>query len=340
MPVDHIFSTAISSVLGVYCVMAMGFVAMRREWITRAAQQQFLFVTVNVFLPCFIFDRVVHSTAFADPRNLFLPPLCGFLVVLMGVLVAQATANILPGRITGLYTKKERGTFAGCVGVVNYGFVPIPLVAVMFPGDDSLMSVLMVQNLGTEFAVWTIAIYAFTGHAGKAFLKRAVNVPTCTIVVAVLLNLYSQSDAFPAAAAQLLPCLQFAQLAISLLGAIAIPLSLFLVGCTIANYLDFHILRHDWHQAARIAFWSCLIRLALMPVLMLGALYLFPGVGSMEMNYVIVIHAAMASAVFPIVLTEIYGGDPKIALYTVLSNSAVAIITTPLWIQFGFTLLQ
>ena len=54
-----------------------------------------------------------------------------------------------------------------------------------------------------------------------------------------------------------------------------------------------------------------------------------------ELKQVIVLQAAMPSAVFPIVMAKHYGGDSPTALRVVLGTSAVGLLTIPLWIQFG-----
>jgi malate permease and related proteins len=52
---------------------------------------------------------------------------------------------------------------------------------------------------------------------------------------------------------------------------------------------------------------------------------------------VLVLEAAMASAVFPIAMAKHYGGDPATALRVVLSTSLVGFMTIPLWIRFGLS---
>jgi hypothetical protein len=56
---------------------------------------------------------------------------------------------------------------------------------------------------------------------------------------------------------------------------------------------------------------------------------------SVELKRVIVLEAAMPAAVFPIVMSRHYGGDPLTALRVVIGTSLVGMVTIPLWIRFG-----
>ena len=50
---------------------------------------------------------------------------------------------------------------------------------------------------------------------------------------------------------------------------------------------------------------------------------------------VLMLEAAMPTAVFPIKLAKLYKGDPATAMRAVLSTAVVSPVTIPLWIKFG-----
>jgi hypothetical protein len=54
---------------------------------------------------------------------------------------------------------------------------------------------------------------------------------------------------------------------------------------------------------------------------------------------VIVIQAAMTSAVFPIVMSRHYGGDPATAVRAVVSTSVLGLVTIPWWLHVGQRLI-
>ena len=70
-----------------------------------------------------------------------------------------------------------------------------------------------------------------------------------------------------------------------------------------------------------------------MPVLLLGTAALLPL--SLDVRPVIVLQAAMPSAVFPIVLARLYDKDTTTALNVILATGLTGIITIPLWLYAG-----
>jgi predicted permease len=48
----------------------------------------------------------------------------------------------------------------------------------------------------------------------------------------------------------------------------------------------------------------------------------------------------MPSAVFPIVLTKHYAGDPPTAMRVVIGTSVAGLLTIPLWLSFGLHLIE
>ena len=54
-----------------------------------------------------------------------------------------------------------------------------------------------------------------------------------------------------------------------------------------------------------------------------------------EHQRVLMLEAAMPTAVFPIKLAKLYKGDPATAMRAVLSTAVVSLVTIPLWIKFG-----
>ena len=60
---------------------------------------------------------------------------------------------------------------------------------------------------------------------------------------------------------------------------------------------------------------------------------------TVEIKKVLIVQGAMGSAIFPMVLAKHYGGDPKTAFDTILSNAFLSILTVPIWIAFGMSLI-
>jgi predicted permease len=316
------------AVFSVFAVIAAGAVFRKVGWLTEEADESLLRLVVNVLLPALIFDNVVRSDAFTDVSNIWVPPLVGYMTVGVGILVALGFSR-LGRRTTGLLTPRSVGTFALCIGLFNYGFIPIPLVQKLF--DDRTLGVLFMHNQGVELAIWTIGVLVVSGTLGNRWYKKLINAPAIAIIIALTINLLGLQSYIPA----------FLVNAIHWLGVAAIPLSMTLIGATIADQIRPKRSESDEIEkksvlsasSAKTIFWGVAIRLGILPLLFIATAVYMPI--SPELRRVMIIQAAMPSAVFTIVMARHFGGDSPTALRVVLSNSLLGLITIPLWIVIG-----
>tara|TARA_B110000495_G_C22897520_1_gene523667 strand:- start:81 stop:416 length:336 start_codon:yes stop_codon:yes gene_type:complete len=77
------------------------------------------------------------------------------------------------------------------------------------------------------------------------------------------------------------------------------------------------------------------LRLVLLPILFLLLARFLPW-ASDELRIVIVLQAAMPSAILPLVINRHYGGHNPTAVLAVLSTTLLGLLTIPWWISFGF----
>ncbi len=296
----------------------------RIGWLTAEADKSLLHLVVRVLIPCLIFRVVVDNPSLRNAENLIVPPFLGYGLCAVGLLVALGAAR-LGHRVTGLESVTQRRTFATCVGIFNYGFVPIPLVELLF--DNSTLGVLFVFNVGVELAIWTAGLLVLTGSLGRDWWRHVLNPPSIAIIIAVALNLLGLREFIPS------PVFN----GIALLSYAAIPLAIVLVGATIADELRPGPNSFSTADSAKIVAWSLGLRLLALPAGFVALALILPV--STELKCVLVIQSAQASAVFPIVMARFFGGHPGIAMRVVLSTSLVSLVTMPLWIIFGLALL-
>ena len=329
----HTFSVALTAILAVVCIVLAGLFFRRAGLLTHSAEQPLLRLTVNLLLPCLIVDRVIKTDAFSIQQNIWLPPLLGFGLAGLGILIGLGIA-LLSKKLTGLENWEQRRTFAASVGNFNYGFVPVPLVIAMFPNDDRLLGVLFVQNLGVELAVWTLVLFTLMGKIDRKSLKHLINVPTIAIIAAVLLNLLGNSRLIPDAFHEhIAPQFDFLLLAVHLLGAAGIPLSIILIGAIFADHFRRNAMKKRLSITVKIAFWSILIRLIVMPSIFIAVAVCLPA--TIEIKKILIIHGATGSAILTMALAKHYGGEPQTAFDTIFSNSILSILTLPIWIAVG-----
>ena len=254
-----------------------------------------------------------------NPAVMRLPPVLiaaglGYALVALGIAFTYFIAPLI-----GLKKGLGRRTFSVACGLQNYGFVAIPIVTALFP-DKGTLGVLFTFTLGVELACWTAGVGLLTG-LDKAPWRLALNAPVLTILTSLLLNFTGLHAYVP----------QVAHNTFSMLGACAVPLAVLLIGASIADL---------WGQGAmqwKVAIVSPILRLGVIPVAFLLAAYHLPI--SLELKRVIVVQAAMPSAVFNIMIARLYGGHASTAVQVVIATTVVSCISTPLVIAWGLKLV-
>lgn len=310
----HIVVQAVAPIF----VLSIGGLVMRRYSIlTAEADSSLLKLSINVLSPCLAFDSIVGNKALHNPSNLLIAPIIGYSTVAIGVMLALFTFRLLK-----LQDNKVKGTFALAVAIYNYGYVPLPLALYLFNRETA--GVLFIHNLGVDMALWTIGVALLADNRQKFSLRNIVNMPLVSIVISVLLNFIGAEKWIP----------KFLSISINMLGNCSIPIGVILIGATIDDYLE----EFKPKEGKIIIICSSILRLLILPLIFLSIGYIIPC--SKELKSVIILQAAMPSAVFPIVMTKHYGGDVKTALRVIISTSLLGLITIPFWIQFGVKFLH
>lgn len=308
----HESLTVLSAVLPVFGLVVVGFVVRKLNWLTEEADQSWMRVNVNLLLPALILDSTLGNPALAHINTVILAPVLGYALAGGGMLLAFAAS-----RFAGCADEKSARTFGVAAGLQNYSYVPIPLALLLF-GQETVGVVCMFV-VGVEAAMWTVGVAVMTGAGVGRDWRNVVNAPLIAIVVALALNAVGAQSHIPGPVNTMMHWL----------AECAVPSALLLIGAVVADHL------HEFHtpRAARMIVAAVVFRLGLMPWLFLLAAKFLPM--SPELRRVLVIEAAMVSAVFPIAMAKHYGGHPPTALRVVLSTSVVGLVTIPLWIRFG-----
>lgn len=306
------YGALFTTVLPVILLIALGVLLRHADWVTAQAEESFFNLVIKVLTPCLIFESIAGNPALRDPGTLLLAPLTGFLLTLLGI-----GTGIAVGRLIGLHVGTGLRTFALTVGIANYGYLPLPIMESLF-GPES-RGLLLVHNVGVEAAIWTGGVLVVSGVSWRASWRRLLNLPMAALVLALLVNLAGWGPHLPRVLTQ----------TVHLLAVCAIPLGLVMTGVSVQPHLG----DPGKLWAPRLSLGGCLVRLALLPVLfLLIARY---GPFPPELRRVIVVQAAMPTAVISIILARVYGGQPLTAVQIVLVTTGVALFTIPFWITAG-----
>lgn len=311
-------TTILGAAAPVFLLLGLGLVLRRTGVLRREADDSLMKMIIRVFYPCLFLDFIVGNPALAEAGNLVAAPLIGFGAITGGFLAGLAGARLL-----GLQRGEGQRTFAFGNGIFNFGYIPIPVMLALFE-DRRGLGVLLVHNVGVEVAIWTVGIVVLTGQLRLRDLRRFFNPPLLALAVALGINFAGWAPLVPGWLDSL----------IGMLAACSIPLGIILAGASIADLLAERGLFRSWKVPAG----ALLLRLGLLPAGFLAVGVLIPGL-SEEMRQVLMIQAAMPAGIFPIVLARHYGGSPRVAIEIVLTTTAASVVTMPLWIRVGASLL-
>lgn len=299
-------------VMPVFALIGVGVLVRRLGWTEGEAETALIRIVVNLCYPAFIFESVANNAALRSPGNLLLPPLVGFFVTWLGI-----QAALLVAKIIGLQVGTGLRTFALAVGITNYGYLPLPIMDGIW-GPQSI-AVLLVHNVGVEAALWTVGVIVLSGMSLRDSWRRLVSPIFIAIVVGVACNLTGLTPLLP----------KVVTATIHALGVCAIPLGLVMTGANLATYLH----RPSELFDVKVSLAANALRLGLLPVVMLLIARYLPC--SIELKRVLVVQAAMPTAMMSIILARLYGGHPRTAVQIVLSTTALGIIVIPLWLRIG-----
>ena len=309
----------------IYLLVLIG-VALRKSGALTPETDAGLFrVIVHCLFPCLILDKMLSNELVREPVVVISGIGVGFGFVVTGFLVAW-----LAGRLIGLEKGSGRRTFTLVAGLQNYGFTAIPLLMTLFVGDRTL-GVLFVHGLGVEFALWGVGIIILTGGPSKESIRFLLNGPIVAVVLGLLL-VYTGGWIWLEPGAEESPLLgQIVRQVMGWLGAAAFPVALLLIGATMIDFARAE--RFSW----KIGIGGILVRCVAMPTVMILVASQLPLV--VELKQVLLVQAAMPSAVTPVILARQYGGRPGVAVQVILATSVVALVTIPLIVMLGMRVM-
>jgi len=303
-------------VLPVFAILGVGVIVRRVHWIEGEAETSLIRLAVNVCFPALIFESVVGNVALREPSNLIIPPLVGF-----GLTWLSLRAGAVVAKLIGLQIGTGLRTFALAVGITNYGFLPLPIMEAIW-GPES-RGVLLVHNIGVEIALWTVGVLILSGLSFREGWRRLVSPITITIVVAVICNLTGLAPHIPKVIMD----------TIHALAQCSVPLGLIMTGVSLASFVDEPKKLFD----PRVSIASIVLRLGILPIVFLLVAKYLPF--SIELKRVILVQAAMPTAMSSVILATLYGGHPRTAVQIVIGTTVLGIFVIPLWLRAGLAWL-
>ncbi len=183
----------VSSVTGVFVVMGIGALARWRHWLSQSADRSLASLTAYVLLPALFVDRILSGSQLNDLSSVWVPPAFGFGFTAAGFLLGLMAARVL-GPTIGLDTDLKQRSFALCVGICNYGYIPLPLAEQFYP--DAVVD-LILHNVGVDLALWSVGIAVVGGGSGAGWRRAVLSPPLMAVAFSLCLKQFWGADALP-----------------------------------------------------------------------------------------------------------------------------------------------
>jgi len=311
--------TILTAVAPVFLIVAVGWVLRWRNIMVPEAENSFARLVILVLYPAFLFSLVLGSPAFDKLGEIALAPVMGAACIIIGMVVAWWLAPLFgEGEVV------RRRTFGCTAGVFNFGYIAIPVTAALFPKAlyPETLTVLVLFNMGVDFAIWSFGVVLLTGEFRLAAIKRAFNPPVLGILAGSLLTIAGLDAYLPA----------FLLETLEMVGACAIPIGILLIGATLHTLMK----GMPWLSYTRTMVGAVSMRLLLIPLLFWGMVWLLP-LGD-DLQRVILVQAAMPCGIFVLMMTKVFNGNPRTALLVIVATNAIGFFTIPLWLKLGLWL--
>ncbi|OPZ26746.1 MAG: Membrane transport protein [Lentisphaerae bacterium ADurb.BinA184] len=306
----------------VFLMIGMGWLARRTGLLDGEATRRLARLQTQILYPALIFTAIAGSFTLSSLGANWALPAGAFAIMLVGFLTGLLIRPFLALKEPAA----ARGFLFQCT-INNYSYLPMPL-ALFFWGETGVAA-LMFSTLGSEAAVWTLGVCAMTGdRLSGASLRRLLNVPLLAIVASVAtLAVRAAAQAWwpqfsPPGALRQLAETGFS--ALEFMGRATIPLAMITVGSRMSELRPAGLVNRL--QAA-----IALLRLIVIPGLAILLLSLAPLPATTRA--VLILVAVMPSANASVVLSELYGGDVRLAAGAILVTHAFCLVTVPLWLH-------
>ena len=301
---DLLFS--VGTVVPLLAVMVAGYAARRAGIMDAQGVRQANSAVFHIFLPVLL-CRNIMETKVDQALDI------GVLLYAMGaVLVSFLVMFALAGRL--IRVPEQRGVFIQGIARSNYAIYGIPLVLQMYPTGDTSLAALMVVAVVPLFNVLsTIALMIYCGKRVR-FGGIVRGVLTNPLILGTLLGflLWRLNVQLPLAVDQ--PA--------RMLGSIATPLALFLLGAS----LDFRKARSNG-----MLLWMGVVgRLVAVPLVFLSLAVLL-GIRGIGLSVLIAVFAS-PTAVSSYPMAQQIGGDADYAAAQVVFTTALSSFSVFLWV--------
>ncbi len=269
------FGRVFFGMLEIFFIVAIGFLFSKLKLVDKQGLRTLTALTINLFLPCLIFNHLICYFSFTSPRNWWLYPLLGVgisaLGFIVGSIVCIADRNI-----------KEKNEFICMIAFQNCGYLPLILVASIYPPEISreMFTRIFLFIQGFNIVFWGFGIQFLRKGEHGVQLRKIFSPPFVSLIISMLFIATDMKLFIPAAFMRVT----------ELMGNCTLPVALLSLGIILSEVMDMPI------NISKSFFLKVLFsKLILMPLIVLGFILFFNLPEYIAL--LLLIEAAMPSAI-------------------------------------------
>lgn len=289
---------------------AVGYYVIRQRIVSEAILNALNDLIVYLFLPCLILYDFFDKFSFAAYGKWWIFPLLGVVVSLTGLVVGGAVSSLIS-------SKEKRNQFLSLCAFQNSGYIPLLIVqSILKPQDAQEMYMYIFLFLvGFNFLIWSLGAKLISGEERSILsLKDFYNPPILATIVALVMIYFRMHHFIPLVVLD----------SLGSFGSCMMPLAILVVGGSLAT------IKLDERQYFKDVILAVGTKLFIFPALVLAGLVFFK-VQSL-LGLLLIIEAAVPSAVTLTVVAKYYHKDETFINQTIFYSHIVGLVTLPLFL--------
>jgi predicted permease len=304
------FQTILTAPLRMFLMGAVGYYLIKRRIIPEHILNVLNDLLVYLFLPCLILHDFFEKFTFIAYGNWWVFPLLGIAVSMAGLLVGHLFSFLLKN-------KEKKSQFLSLCAFQNSGYIPLVIAEAIFSAQDAeqMYMYIFLFLVGFNFLVWSLGAKLISGQTRSVVSVRDFyNPPVLATIVSLVMIFVGLHHFIPRVVLD----------SLGSFGNCTMPLAILVVGGSLAT------IKIDEKLYLRDVALAVVIKLFVFPALILTGLF-FLGIKSL-LGLLLIIQAAVPSAVTLTVIAKYYKQEETFINQTIFYSHVIGLITFPFFL--------
>ncbi len=249
------FARVFSGMIEIFFLVSIGVLFSKLKLVDKQGLRALSALTINLFLPCLIFNHLIQYFSFTSPRDWWIYPVLGVGVSALGFIVGSAVCAIDR-------SIKEKAEFICLIAFQNCGYLPLILVASIYPDEISreMFTRIFLFIQGFNIVFWGFGIQFLHPGERRFQFKKIFSPPLVALIISMLFIAANMKPFMPASVMRVT----------ELLGNCTLPVALLSLGIILAEAMSIQvIIRKSFFLKVLFS------KLIVMPVIALGIVLFF-----------------------------------------------------------------